>query len=310
MTHIRTSLPPLTVLEPQLGRNYSVGSVYGAGDANDRRRNRSLRGAYGAATLQSVADYYNTQPFGDGLPLPAVPPAATPSAGSAGSAGSQRGFYHQEFAWPRCWSADERDTDTPDTVVSSSSPECVLPEAPSRFPGLRLIRTSGGDDVDDMDSDWDEAPPLIAPPQQQQQQRRCQSPDIPLCAPIPIRLAAPPLDQNREGLQREQQALKARFGLTPAASLKDASSSSTTAAANVTVTLTLNASAAEDVTQVLCRLAALLRVPPPAGFQIIERTTTPPSQRLGLYRFKRNHFSISIQTALKLLSNCSQTARM
>ena len=38
--------------------------------------------------------------------------------------------------------------------------------------------------------------------------------------------------------------------------------------------------------QVLCRLAVLLRVPAPTGFQIIERTTTPPSQRLGLYRFK------------------------
>ena len=92
MTHIRTSLPPLAVLEPQLGRNYSVGSVYGAGDANDRRRNRTLRGVYGAATLQSVADYYSTQPFGDGLPLPVVPVA------SSGN-GSQRGFYHQEFAW-------------------------------------------------------------------------------------------------------------------------------------------------------------------------------------------------------------------
>jgi len=92
MTHIRTSLPPLPVLEPQLGRNYSVGSVYGAGDANDRRRSQALKGAYGAATLQSVADYYNTQPFGDGMPLPAPP---LPPTGT----GSQRGFYHQEFAW-------------------------------------------------------------------------------------------------------------------------------------------------------------------------------------------------------------------
>jgi histone-lysine N-methyltransferase MLL3 len=65
---------------------------------------------------------------------------------------------------------------------------------------------------------------------------------------------------------------------------------------NVTVTLTLNASAAEDVNQVLCRLAALLRVPPPTDYRIIERpgAGTPgggggppgPSQRLGLYRFK------------------------
>ena len=127
-------------------------------------------------------------------------------------------------------------------MVSSSSPECVLPEPPARFPGLRLIR-AGDDGADDMDSDWDEAPPLMAP--------RSQSPDIPLCAPIPIRLAAPLVppapdqDHPNQGLAREQQALKARFGLSPAASLKDSST-----AANVTVTLTLNASAAEDVTQV------------------------------------------------------------
>ena len=178
---------------------------------------------------------------------------------------------------PRCWSADERDTDTPDTVVSSSSPECVLPEAPNRFPGLRLIRSSsgGGDDADDMDSDWGEAPPLLAP--------RSQSPDIPLCAPIPIRLA-PPLvppstdpDQN-QGLVREQQALKARFGLSPAASFKDAST-----AANVTVTLTLNASAAEDVTQVT------KIVPPPST-----NKTLPTSSSILLFSCSYLHYYLLV----------------
>jgi histone-lysine N-methyltransferase MLL3 len=30
----------------------------------------------------------------------------------------------------------DRDNDTPDTVISSSSPECVIPELPIKFPGM------------------------------------------------------------------------------------------------------------------------------------------------------------------------------
>ena len=30
----------------------------------------------------------------------------------------------------------DHDNDTPDTVISSSSPECVIPEFPIRFPGM------------------------------------------------------------------------------------------------------------------------------------------------------------------------------
>ena len=41
-----------------------------------------------------------------------------------------------------------RDIDTPDTIVSSSSPECVIPSSIQRFPGLRLI-----DDESDEDSE-------------------------------------------------------------------------------------------------------------------------------------------------------------
>jgi F/Y-rich N-terminus/PHD-zinc-finger like domain len=287
MTQLR-ALPPLTILEPQLGRNYSVCPAFGSGDLSklcERKigRNGDLKGVFGAATLGGVSDYYNTRPFGDGLPVPPLPVPST-----------QRGFYHQEFAWPRlgpledgrssrCSTPEGRDTcDTPDTVVSSSSPECVLPEPNIRYPGLKYIEES---DTEDESSESMESNGA-------KWSTRCQSPEIPICTPTPIRLvasmggAALPgnkdgddlQDKENLGLAREHQALKARFGLSPPVPLKDT--------ANVTVTLTLNAAAAEDVTNVLCRLATLLRVPPPTGFQIIERTTTPPSQRLGLYRFK------------------------
>ena len=60
-----------------------------------------------------------------------------------------------------------RDIDTPDTIVSSSSPECVIPEFAHRgFLGLRLI-----EEESDEESDW----------------LKRVSPGIPLISPIPIR---------------------------------------------------------------------------------------------------------------------------
>jgi len=52
------------------------------------------------------------------------------------------------------------------------------------------------------------------------------------------------------------------------------------------VTLTLNSQAADDIMGVLKDLANILNITPPTGYQIVERTTTPPSQKLGLYRTK------------------------
>lgn len=281
MNHLRTALPPLTVQEPQLGQlTTGAGSaLFGAGDLTPLKKDRPynpgglLKGTYGAATLPGISDYYNTRPFGDASPVPHQQPQA-PTATPTGS--SQRGFYHQEFGWPTKWDhhqhhgepasrsssscsmlAIDRDRDqlcdSPDTVVSSSSPECVLPEPIRRFPALRFI-------------DVEEEPT--------ESSRATSSPDIPVLVPVPIR---PQSTANPAAL------VAGKPGQQPIAPLRDAT--------NVTVTLTLNASAAEDVTQVLVRLAALLRVPPPAGFQIIERTSGPPaggpqSQRLGLYRFK------------------------
>lgn len=63
--------------------------------------------------------------------------------------------------------ATNRDADSPDTIVSSSSPECVIPEFIHHFPGLRLI-----EEESDEEADW----------------LKRVSPVIPLISPIPIRL--------------------------------------------------------------------------------------------------------------------------
>lgn len=85
-------------------------------------------------------------------------------------------FYKKKIKKKFIISADEkkenslvtnRDVDSPDTIVSSSSPECVIPEFIPRFPGLRLI-----EEESDEESDW----------------LKRVSPVIPLISPIPIRL--------------------------------------------------------------------------------------------------------------------------
>lgn len=69
-----------------------------------------------------------------------------------------------------------------------------------------------------------------------------------------------------------------RMGKSPPVPLKENG--------NVTVTLTLNSQASDDIMGVLKDLANILNISAPTGYQIVERTTTPPSQKLGLYRTK------------------------
>lgn len=109
-------------------------------------------------------DVYNAEPFGDDEP---VSPSAVPS--------TTRGFYNEEFS-PLNLEADckrreclnfkvtitcekilinfliyrvdedrrlelariDRELDTPDSVVSSSSPECIIPRVPARFAGNEI----------------------------------------------------------------------------------------------------------------------------------------------------------------------------
>lgn len=179
--------------------------------------------------------------------------------------------------------ATSRDVDSPDTVVSSSSPECVIPEFMQRFPGLRLI-----EEESDEEADW----------------LKRVSPVIPLVSPIPIRLkpvhVKDTAKQDKENLGMPKYVYFLfiivwrvycllsfeiisfnhffRLGKSPPIPLRESG--------NVTVTLTLNSQAADDIMGVLKDLANILNIAPPAGYQIVERTTTPPSQKLGLYRTK------------------------
>lgn len=146
-------LQPMQILEPLLSRNYGICPAYGSGDLTKfgcdkdySAVNGDLKGNYGHADLPSIADVYNTKPFGCKSPLSEQHNAST-----------HYGFYDQEFSPIKFTNDDdnrhkydflkERDVETPDTIISSSSPECVVWDSPPHFPGLRLIQED--DDCDD-----------------------------------------------------------------------------------------------------------------------------------------------------------------
>ncbi|XP_026321911.1 uncharacterized protein LOC113231673 isoform X2 [Hyposmocoma kahamanoa] len=270
MTQLRL-LPTMQIQEPALTTNFSVCPLFGSGDLT-KLKNKDydilkgdLIGEFGNARIPNVADYYNTKPFGEQEPLPEKPPAST-----------QRGFYDQEFQ-PIMFDDDpddkkldfickERDTDTPDSIVSCSSPECLDMEPPNRFPGLKLI----DDEEEEEDSDSAISGRV--------------SPIIPIIAPLPIRVKPVSLYNLKEE-DDNLKSLKCLDTDSPMKKMMD-SPGSTESNENVTVTLTLTSGAAEDILGVLKELAGILHIPPPTSYQIVERTATPPSHKLGLYRSK------------------------
>lgn len=264
-------LPSMQIQEPALTTNFAVCPLFGSGDLT-KLKNKDydilkgdLVGEFGNAKIPNVADYYNTKPFGDEEPLAEKPPTST-----------QRGFYDQEFQ-PIVFDDDpedkkldfickERDTDTPDSIVSCSSPECLEIDPPNRFPGLKLI------DDEEEDEDSDSASGRI-------------SPIIPIIAPVPIRVKPVSLYQVKEE-EDNSKALKCLDVNSPDKPKMAGSPDGSESNENVTVTLTLTSGAAEDILGVLKELAGILHIPPPTSYQIVERTATPPSHKLGLYRSK------------------------
>ena len=179
----------------------------------------------------------------------------------------------------------DRDIDTPETIVTSSSPECVMPPVQRRFPGLKLINEDRDESENEITSFVEErmSPPIPA-----------------IIAPIAIRMKTGiSLSSDNPSLYNELE-LKKEMGVkscfSPPTPLKDNNNN------NVTVTLTLTSSAAEDIMGVLKSLANILNIPAPTAYQIVERTTTPPSQKLGLYKLRgkdgKEGQPVDIQTIL------------
>ncbi|XP_054161923.1 histone-lysine N-methyltransferase 2C-like [Oppia nitens] len=296
MTQLR-SLPPLQVLEPVLKPNYNVFLPFDAPDFNSKES--TLRGSYGNAFLSSTIDYYSTYPFGPNKapPLtPSLPPSVVNSAqtvsssfiscnsSSIGMPSTSRGFYNEEFSkfsTPLLHTSSSnkndieftgyyRDCDSPDTIVSSSSPETVIYDCPiDSFKALKYISVDEDDDSEYKDINNNRS-----------------SPEIPMLLSIPIRpipirphISTTPerrependLERDKENVLDTNTSLKLKT--IPSIPLKDTG--------NVGVTLTL--SSADDIRGILSALAKYLDIPAPNTFEIVERSITPPNQKLGLY---------------------------
>ncbi|XP_022247469.1 histone-lysine N-methyltransferase 2C-like isoform X2 [Limulus polyphemus] len=178
-----------------------------------------------------------------------------------------------------------RDAESPETIISSSSPECEMVDPPEIFPGLLLI---SGDECS-------------------QRERLTCSPVAPIVAPIPVRALMNTTDEspssasdndeekNKENVIKAKnrhemfvnKTKKLRLGKNPVP-LKDSG--------NVAVTLTLSSSESDDVQGVLNALADLLKIPRPTTFEV-DCTPTSPVQKLGLYN-KAKHSTIKIHESL------------
>lgn len=291
MVHIK-GLPQMQILEPLLPKNFGVCPIYGCSELNKLSSSRrydissgELSGMYGKGELANISDFYNTKPFG-----------LLDAKSEQAPVSTQRGFYDQEFP-PIKFEEEEhhrskydllskdRDIDTPETIIPSSSPECVMAAPRSRFPGLKLIRED--------DEEEDEIARFV---------KGRMSPPVPtIIAPVPIRLKSGiSLTSDNHLSDKENNDSKTEFGVKscfgPPTPLKEINNN------NVKVTLTLTSNAAEDIMGVLKSLANILNIPAPTAYNVVERTTTPPSQKLGLYRLRgkdgREGQPVDIQTIL------------
>lgn len=171
----------------------------------------------------------------------------------------------------------DRELDTPDSVISSSSPECIIPHTPSRFTGLRLIDENGSG----VDSEEDEK--LL---------RRI-SPVIPLVVPLALR---PRVQYQNDAVSKSVIVIKdftdlfnstilffqfiqdkENYGKSTAFSLKSRNQPGIPLKdkANLSVTLTFSSRAAQDIVGVLKNLATVLNIAPPVSYKISDRIPTP-----------------------------------
>ncbi|KFM63415.1 Histone-lysine N-methyltransferase MLL3, partial [Stegodyphus mimosarum] len=142
-----TNLPPLRILEPNIKPNFNAVPVFGSGDLNVKEN--QLKGHFGSATIPGQSDIYSFYPYAKEQPSSSaiLPPSSPP----------YRGFYNQEFPnlnktiekneTPLILKSNvetesikiSRDSGSPDTVISSSSPESCLFEPLSKYPNLIFV---------------------------------------------------------------------------------------------------------------------------------------------------------------------------
>lgn len=188
--------------------------------------------------------------------------------------------------------------------MSSSSPELALCDTPTHFPGIIFLYYYLNNylrklnlffiGLKNYDDESDSTDTLL-------NFTRYMSPVHQIVAPLALK----PRPNYKINIEDDKENQGARQGLlsnvgktpprsSPALPLRDSNA--------MTVTLTITSEAAEDILGVLQGLANLLDLSDIPNYKIIERTVTPMSHKLGLYRSKtkdgKEGAPIDIQTIL------------
>lgn len=254
INHLR-NCPNMTIIEPTIRPNLNVCLPPDSPDFN--LKEIKLKGSYGKAYLSSTIDFYSTYPLGPNKVtsvVPTLPPAAQNSSSS-----HNRAFYYEEFSYMKnipeladhfkdqgdknsSFLQFSRDTDSPDTVVSSSSPECVFYDMPpDEYNKMRYINEDSSTQLD--------------------LERDCESPI--LFRPVPIRSSPLYGDEevDKENLHDCQKVRSVRLNGKP---LKETG--------NVNITLMLDSE--QDVRNIILSLAKILKVTSSITYNIEK---SPPS---------------------------------
>ncbi|CAH1773145.1 unnamed protein product [Owenia fusiformis] len=188
-----------------------------------------------------------------------------------------------------------RSVNSPDTIISSSSPECEFKGEKVKFPGLQVIKQEG-----------------------EEPDTRPISPLVPIIAPIPIKAEPIIKEENEKELSLEKEIKKEKpdagyedfikekenIGALVTDGLKSKVSalSSTLskplqdAGNQVSVTLTVSEHAAKDIGNVISALADLLKISVPPQYQI-SRSPSPELFKTGFVKHKEE--AINIQSLIK-----------
>ena len=242
LNHLRT-FPSVPIMEPNIRPNLNVCLPSDASDLNSSES--KLRGTYGNSFLSSTIDYYSTYPFGPNKTssvVPTIPPVAQ------GNNSHKCAYYLEEFSYVKNvvdinehlkeqrskeFSLYFRESDSPETVVSSSSPECVQYDMPmDQYNKMKYIN----DESDLPNFDDDRESPL-------------------LYMPLPVKASATysnlneNLENDKENVHSNQIVKVAKLNST-GGPFKDSG--------NVNITLML--SAEHDVRSIIFSLAKILKV--------------------------------------------------
>ncbi|XP_048237798.1 histone-lysine N-methyltransferase 2C-like isoform X4 [Haliotis rufescens] len=321
------ALPPINLQEPPIGINNNIVPVMGA---NSVTAENQVKGSYGKAYMEGLPDFYGSlqhpnfplgirQPgadiaarrrfLSDGQTVPFTGPITDEqryhllSAGVHAQALAQRmpllpgmirPFLPVIPPQPRIEPHLEQSArDTPDTVISSSSPEIGFGEQDTELPALRPIEPAVADD----DRGASPAVPLLHPipikAEIKDEKKELKEEDLSKIAEHGDVLLSEKKERNIDSLLSSKDTLTAKMPALTSSLARPFIDPSLDQ--QVSVTLTLSATAAEDIGGVISAIADLLKIAVPPTYEMT-RSPSPDTYKVNLTHKEE---AVNIQSLIK-----------